>query len=349
MSAVLVPACLAAAAVAVAAGPPRAGRLRLDGIDVGGGLARRGEPRRQASGRDGRLGAERTAGLPGTDAPVPGGHVRSARRGSWLRSGSMRRSGSVRRADVGRRTGLRGAAPPGRRDAVGRRSHHVLLAAAACVATVPLAGPVLVLLAVVGAVALRAVLARRTADRGAADERRYAVEACGALAAELRAGRVPADALEVAGSVARGPLGDALRQAASGARLGGDVPTVLRDGALGSTAAPEVLRGLAACWQVCSVAGSGLATAVDRLADGGRAREAQRRQVAAALAGPRASAVMLALLPLAGVALAAGLGARPLHVLLHTPLGVGCLVLGAAMDLLGLWWTARIVARAAEA
>ena len=83
--------------------------------------------------------------------------------------------------------------------------------------------------------------------------------------------------------------------------------------------------------------------------DGGRARETQRRQVAAALAGPRASAALLALLPLAGVALAAGLGARPLHVLLHTPLGVGCLLLGAALDLLGLWWTTRIVARAAQA
>ena len=52
------------------------------------------------------------------------------------------------------------------------------------------------------------------------------------------------------------------------------------------------------------------------------------------------------LLPLAGVALAAGLGARPGYVLLHTPLGVGCLVLGLVLDGTGLWWTARLVARA---
>lgn len=212
------------------------------------------------------------------------------------------------------------------------------------VAVVLGAGPAL--LAAAAAVAAPRVLRTRAASQGRHVERRRAVEACAALAAELRAGRTPAQALQVAADLAGGPSASALRAAASAALWGGSVPGALRAGAERSSV-PEVLRGLAACWQVCAQAGSGLAAAVERLADGLRARQAQERAVAATLAGPRASAALLALLPLAGVALAAGLGARPLHVLLHTPLGLVCLVVGLALDVLGLLWTRQLVVRAA--
>jgi tight adherence protein B len=203
------------------------------------------------------------------------------------------------------------------------------------------------LAALAALLAPRATVLRRRA-RGRRDERRSVVEACAALAGELRAGRTPAEALAVAAGLASGPTGAALRSAAGTAGWGGDVPAALQAGAAGS-AVPEVLGALAACWAVCSAAGSGLAAAVDTVAEGVRARAAQERAVAAVLAGPRASAGLLALLPLAGTALAAGLGARPVHVLLHTPLGLGCLVLGAGLDLLGLLWTRALVTRAAAA
>lgn len=187
---------------------------------------------------------------------------------------------------------------------------------------------------------------RRQAAQERQRERRSAAEACVALAAELRAGRSPAEALGTAAELARGPAQGALLAAAAAARLGGDVPAALVSGVAAGSTAPEVLRGLGACWRVCARAGSGLAAAVDRLSEGLRSQQAQEQAVEAALAGPRASAAMLAVLPLAGVALAAGLGARPGHVLLHTPVGVGCLVLGLVLDGAGLWWTARLVARA---
>jgi tight adherence protein B len=112
---------------------------------------------------------------------------------------------------------------------------------------------------------------------------------------------------------------------------------------------PELLRALAACWTVCSSSGSGLATAVERLEEGLRAEQARRRAVDAELAGPRATAALLAVLPLAGMVLATGLGADPVAMLLHTPLGLVCLSGGLLLDALGLWWTARLVARAGRA
>lgn len=201
------------------------------------------------------------------------------------------------------------------------------------------------LLGLGAAVVARRWWAGRVRAWAAARERATAVEACGVLAGELRAGRRPDEALAAAAQVATGPSGAALRAGAAAAGLGGDVPAALATGVAGS-AVPQVLRALAACWTVCAATGSGLAAAVERLAEGLRAEQAQRRALAAELAGPRATAGLLAGLPLVGLLLAAALGADPLQVLLHTPLGLVCLVTGLGLDLLGVWWTSRLAARA---
>jgi tight adherence protein B len=210
-------------------------------------------------------------------------------------------------------------------------------------------GPVPALLLAGGVVLAARALAERRLAAGRAQERVRAVEACATLAAELRAGRAAAEALAAAADVASGGTREALAAAAAAARAGADVPAALAPAGQPPSAVPELLRGLAACWAVCAAAGSGLAGAVDRLEEGLRAAQAQRRAVEAELAGPKATAALLAGLPLAGIALAAGLGADPLRVLLHTPAGLFCLVAGVALDLVGLRWTARMVARAAEA
>ena len=188
----------------------------------------------------------------------------------------------------------------------------------------------------------------RVARRHRDAERNQAVEACAVLAGELRSGRVPAEALTAAAAVATGPSAVALEAAGSAARLGGDVPAALAVGAKAS-AVPAFLFGLAACWRVCNATGSGIAAAVDRLEQALRAEQEQRRAVDAELAGPRASAALLAVLPAAGVGLAAGLGADPVHVLLYTPLGLVALAVGLGLDLLGLWWTGRLVEAAGGA
>lgn len=187
-------------------------------------------------------------------------------------------------------------------------------------------------------------LRRRRAAHADADERAGAVEAVAVLTAELRAGRSAGEALRIAAGVSEGPFAAALAGAARAVAVGADPAQLLR--AASGSAAGDALRGLAACLQVCQGSGGSLARATDTVGTALRAEQEHRLAVETELAGPRATALMLAGLPLAGILLAAGLGARPLHVLLHTGIGGGCLVLGVLLDLAGLWWTERLVARA---
>jgi tight adherence protein B len=64
-----------------------------------------------------------------------------------------------------------------------------------------------------------------------------------------------------------------------------------------------------------------------------------RAAVHAAVAGPRASALLLTGLPVLGLLLGGALGADPARVLLRTPAGAGALTAGVLLDLLGLVWT----------
>ncbi|WP_428935075.1 type II secretion system F family protein [Streptomyces sp. ACT015] len=185
----------------------------------------------------------------------------------------------------------------------------------------------------------RARLARQA--RGAREERRDAVIAlCGALAGEVRGGRQPGQALARAARDTGG-LGEARPAVLAAARFGGDVPGALAGAARHPGA--EGLRGLAACWRVAVDQGAGLATGLDRLEGALRAERDQRADLRAQLAGARSTALMLAGLPVLGLLLGTALGARPLHVLLHTGLGLGCLVTGGVLEAAGVWWAGRIV------
>ncbi|MFE1175164.1 type II secretion system F family protein [Streptomyces sp. NPDC058773] len=205
-----------------------------------------------------------------------------------------------------------------------------------------LGGSVIPVIASVPAVFLvRRWLAARGAGR-VRDRRADAVIGlCAAVAGELRAGRQPAQALLAAGTPGLGAAGSAVLAAA---RYGGDVSQALRSAARQPGAAG--LTGMAACWQVAVEGGAGLASGLERIAAGLRAQRDQRDELRAQLAGPRATALMLALLPAAGLLMGSALGADPLRVLLHTPAGWGCLVVGGLLEWGGVAWTARIVTAA---
>lgn len=191
--------------------------------------------------------------------------------------------------------------------------------------------------------ARRAREARRERDRrGDA-----VIRLCGLMAGEVRAGKQPAEALVVAVQESAA-LSDAGGSGAvvAAARFGGDVSGALREAA--GRPGSEGLHGLAACWRVAVDRGAGLAAGLDRLAGALRAERDQRADLRAQLAGPWSTVVMLAALPALGLLLGSALGAHPLRVLLHTGAGVGCLVVGGALEAAGMWWAVRIV-RGAEA
>ncbi|MFG2461019.1 type II secretion system F family protein [Streptomyces sp. NPDC048523] len=222
---------------------------------------------------------------------------------------------------------------------------------------------------------------RRVRERRAA----AVIALCAVIAGEVRAGRQPGEALvrgvrdfeeagsggvgsggsgsgaagvlgggagSGSGSGARsgvptiGGLGETQAALLAAARFGGDVPGALAAAARRPGA--EGLLGLAACWRVAVDQGAGLAAGLDRLEGALRAERDQRADLRAQLAGARSTAWMLAGLPVLGLSLGAALGADPLHVLLHTGTGLGCLLVGGLLEGVGMWWATRIV-RGAEA
>lgn len=156
-----------------------------------------------------------------------------------------------------------------------------------------------------------------------------------ALAGELRAGREPEQAWRhVVVESGLDLPGTALAEA--------DVLTVLNrwSGQPGWSG----LRALAVCWELADMSGAGLAEALDRVAESMRHEQEIASEVQGQLSTTRATAVVLATLPLLAVVLGSLLGADLLGVLLGSWLGGACLVSGVVLSAAGSWWVARQVA-----
>ena len=166
------------------------------------------------------------------------------------------------------------------------------------------------------------------------------LEVCDLLAAELAAGRPPGAALGAASE--RWPPLVAVVEAA---RLGADVPDALRRLAEDHRGAAD-LRWVAGAWQVAERSGHGLAVALERTADGLRARRRTRRLVDSELASARATARLVACLPLAVLLMGSGAGSDPWSFLVRTPVGWACLASGLTLVALGWWWIERLADRA---
>ena len=109
------------------------------------------------------------------------------------------------------------------------------------------------------------------------------------------------------------------------------------------------VAAVAAAWGVAEHAGAALAPALRGAANALRDRAETVRDVETAVAGPRATARLMAWLPLVGVAMAYVIGVDVVGALVGAPLGWGVAVLGAGLMLAGGGWTARLVRDAARA
>jgi tight adherence protein B len=192
-------------------------------------------------------------------------------------------------------------------------------------------------------------IAGRTRRAKLLDETRAAmVDLCRAMAAELRAGQPLASAFTAAARGAPLSVAEALRPAVAVSRRGdaADLAEVLRAAARAPGCAG--LRSIAACWQVATSSGSTLAPAIDRVGDALQDDIDLRRDVTSTLAGPRATAHLLAGLPAVGLLLGTAIGADPVGFLLGSGPGIGCLLAAVALDSAGLAWARRISRRVAR-
>lgn len=203
--------------------------------------------------------------------------------------------------------------------------------------------------ALLGVVVCQVVLTE-TASRRADREALAVCDALACLADELRAGQRPGLALAAAGQACgHATVAGVFGRAAATAAFGGEVASAFSEQTAvldHGSAARAGVEALTAAWRVSERAGASLATVVERLADDLRSRRRQRERVLAELAGPRATAVLLALLPGVGVLLAAGTGVRPAQILFGTTAGQVALLAGAGLDAVGVVWCMRILTAA---
>jgi tight adherence protein B len=95
--------------------------------------------------------------------------------------------------------------------------------------------------------------------------------------------------------------------------------------------------------RVADQTGAPLADLLERAAADTRATDRIRAAAAAQAAGAQATAWLLAALPAGGIALGYAIGADPLRVLLHTPIGAGCAAGGILLQVAGLVWADRLI------
>ena len=175
----------------------------------------------------------------------------------------------------------------------------------------------------------------RTQARLAA-RRRAAADVVLSLSAELATGLPPEAALERAAAGR-----DFMANSLGAVRIGGDVAAALRTDA--QHAGLPLLSAVATVWQVSEGSGAGLSDATARLGAAALQQERMRRDLASQMAGPKATARVLALLPAVGLLLGSGLGGSPLTWLLGTPAGWVVLAVGGALEAVGLWWVRRLI------
>ena len=193
-----------------------------------------------------------------------------------------------------------------------------------------LSGPVAALLAAAyGTLSVRALVRRAARSRASVVRARSLDDLC-ALAADLRAGLPPATVVDP--------------DSGGDARVGGllDARPSRTPGHQPGAAERRIAELTKAVWRLAERTGAPAAELVERIEADARAADRAHASVAAQAAGAQATAVLLAALPLGGIALGYGIGVDPLQILLHTTLGGGCALGAALLQAVGLLWADRL-------
>ncbi len=206
-------------------------------------------------------------------------------------------------------------------------------------------GPMAALAAAVLALTLRQLFAadRRRRQRLAHDD--AVVEAVAAMTSELSVGAHPAAACrEAARECTEESVQRVLHEMSSRAALGGDVAAGIRRRRVDDV----TWERIAVAWETGGRYGVPIATLLAAVRSDLSARQRFAERSRSALAGARATATVLACLPLLGIALGQAIGAQPLRIILGSS-GIGgiILVIGTTFTCAGLLWAAAITRGAA--
>jgi tight adherence protein B len=201
-------------------------------------------------------------------------------------------------------------------------------------------GGVLALAVVIICGTVAGLTRQRRRRRSALQSRVEVARACAALAAQLRVGQAPSEALAVAAADCA-----VLLEARHVQDLGGDVARVWRAQARRPGCAG--LMDLARAWEVSSRSGAPMSAVLEQVAEGLAADQSLRALVAGELSAPRATGKVMAALPGCGIGLGYLLGGEPVGWLLAGPLGLGCLLGGVMLACLGVLWIEALANRAA--
>ena len=244
------------------------------------------------------------------------------------------------------------APPPARRrlrqvTGSSRPGRLLVLAGAASAAAMGLLASPSAAFAVAGMATVVAARRRRRArDRRRSREGRDLAAALEVVVGELRVGAHPVQAFSTAAAESDGPVSVSLSLVAGRARLGADVGAGLRAAARVS-AVPVYWERIAVCWQLAAQHGLAMSALMQAAARDIRERQRFIDSVHAGTAGARATASILAGLPVVGIALGQLIGAHPLTFLLagsHAWL----LLAGVVLTGVGVTWSDRIVGRLAR-
>jgi tight adherence protein B len=182
---------------------------------------------------------------------------------------------------------------------------------------------------------------RRRRSRRAMEESQLLETAIDVLVGELRVGAHPAHAFSVAADETDGSVADSCRAVAARARLGADVAAGLHSVAK-TSALPAQWNRLAVCWQLACEHGLAMSTLMRAAQRDIAERQRFSGRTMSAMAGARATAAILASLPVLSALLGQLLGAHPMVFLLGGRAGGWLLVVGVTLVCGGLLWSDRI-------
>lgn len=226
-----------------------------------------------------------------------------------------------------------------------RRRRWWVLAACAAVLGAVLTRSSVVVSATIAAVAAWWVWRGRSGRAARRRREAFAEALLGQVTAELRAGatmpvamgRAAADLPENADPSCAAPI----RATAAHLERGGNGFDVLRSCTVGE------LADIGKIWELSHVHGLPAADLLEQARRRIHARTRRAAEADANLTGPKATAVILSVLPVLGIALGEAMGARPVRLLTGGGLGGVLLVVGTVLLAAGPVWSSRIIGRAA--